>query len=109
MFWSGLGPNGADIAAEWASKNGGVTLEQSLANSGISAPDFADNPDWWTNASRTFAQSASGDVRVVLGDNVNPGGVWMQTELPALQANPNVNSITVINLASGEQTLIWSR
>ncbi len=109
VFWSGLGPEGAEAAAQWAAENGGVTLEQTLVDAGIKPPGWAEDPGWWTDASRSFAQRASGDVRVVLGDNVNPGGTWAQTEFPALKANPNVRSITVVNPATGEQTLIWSR
>ena len=109
VLWSGRGREGADLAGQWAADNGGVTLEQALVNAGLNPPSWSESPAWWTAASRSFAQNATGDVRVLLGDNVNPGGIWAQTELPALKLNPNVRSITVVNPTTGEQNVIWRR
>jgi hypothetical protein len=113
VFWSGLGPQGDQVAAEIASKTGGTTLEQLLADRGIKLPAF--NPDdpasveAWTNASRSFGQGARGEVRVVLGDSVNPSGVWNSVELPALQANPSVTSIVSVDPSTGARTTLWQR
>lgn len=46
----------------------------------------------WDEVSRRFAEQAVGEVRV-LTDFSRPHGVFAQTELPALLANPNVTTI----------------
>jgi hypothetical protein len=84
-----------------------------MANKGISLPAWdAANPTAvaaWQNASRSFAQSASGDVNAVIGSTLRPGSVWEVVELPALKANPSVTSITTIDPATGVKTIIWKR
>ena len=51
----------------------------------------------WEYASREFARSASGQVRVVTGV-VKPNSVLNRIELPELYVNPNVWGIDVLNL-----------
>jgi hypothetical protein len=115
VFWSGKtnGVGGADAAGCIASACGGTTLEQLMANKGITLPAWdASNPATvaaWQNASKSFAQGASGDVNAVLGSTIRPGSVWETVELPALKANPNVTSITTIDPATGVKTIIWKR
>lgn len=110
VFWSGLGRNGAAQAAEYASKVGGVTLEQTAGVAGLPVYDGANAASVaaWRSASQSFARGASGDVRVLLG-NSRIDSIWNEVELPALKLNPAVNSITRINPTTGDSTLIWSR
>jgi hypothetical protein len=113
VFWSGLGGEGERVAAEYASKAGGTTLEQLQAARGIKLPKFKfEDPasvKAWTDASRAFAEGARGEVRVVLGDSVNPSGIWNTVELPALEANPNVTSIVSVDPSTGAKTTLWQR
>ncbi len=112
VFWSGI-PKGPAAAAQWASQNGGVTLEQTLTANGIQLPPWdPGNPasvTAWTQASQNFAAGASGNVRVLQGNAVSVQSVWGQTEFNALTANPNVTSITAVNPQTGAQVLLWSR
>jgi hypothetical protein len=113
FFWSGLGRSGANAAAESAKQGGGTTLEMLLESRGIKMPVWdASNPTSvaaWKDASASFAQGASGDVRVVLGGNVSPTSIWQTTELPALRSNPNVTSIISVDASTGAETTIFSR
>ncbi len=61
----------------------------------------------WKNASLKFAQGAAGDVKAVIGKNMRPGNVWDTVELPALKANPNVRSITVVDPLSNVETVVF--
>lgn len=113
VFWSGVGRGGDKIAAQWVAKNGGATLETTMASRGITLPAWdASNPavvSAWRDASAQFARGASGNVRVLQGDAVRIDSVWAQVEYPALTANPNVTSITAINPSTGASTVLWSR
>ncbi len=112
-FWSGLGRGGDKVAAELAATRGGTTLEQITKTRGIDLPTWdAANPasvQAWQNASRSYAEGASGNVRAVIGDSLRPGSIWETIELPALKANPNVTRIIQINPATGVETVIFSR
>jgi hypothetical protein len=113
VFWSGLGPHGEDIAAEFAAKTGRTTLEQLVEARGLRLPRF--NPSdpatvrAWEDASRAFAQGARGTVRVVLGDSVKPSSVWTTVERPTLEANPNVTRIIRVDPETGRETLLFTR
>jgi hypothetical protein len=48
-------------------------------------------------------------MRVLHGNAVRVGSVWAEVEFPALKANPNVTSITGINVETGLEVLLWSR
>jgi hypothetical protein len=115
VFWSGKtnGVGGADVAGCVATTCRGTTLEQLMANKGINLPAWnAANPTSvaaWQNASKSFAQGASGDINAVIGSTLRPGSVWEVVELPALKANPNVTSITTIDPATGVKTIIWKK
>jgi filamentous hemagglutinin len=112
-FWSGLGRGGDKVAAELATTRGGTTLEQITKARGIDLPTWdAANPasvQTWQNASRAYAEGASGNVRAVIGDSLRPGSIWETIELPALKANPNVTRIIQVNPATGVETVIFSR
>jgi hypothetical protein len=110
VFWSGLGEDGDGIAASYAAENGGTTLEQTEGASELPeySPDDAASVAAWRAASESFARGASGNVRVLLGDS-RPDSIWNTVELPTLQANPAVSSISAIDPVSGSSTLLWSR
>ena len=112
VFWSGI-RGGDERASEWATKNGGVTLESRLRESGIQLPTFDRNKSAsvaaWENASREFAAGAQGDVRVLQEDAVRVTSVWARIEFPMLQTNAAVTSITRVDLRSGTEEIIWSR
>ncbi len=109
-FWSGLGSGGPEKAKAFTRSSGGKTLEQLMEERGIELPVFdRNNPaslSAWDEASRMFAQGASGDVKAVLG-NVNPQSVWNRIELPALKANPNITSITGVDPVTGLAKVLW--
>lgn len=115
VFWSGKtdGIGGVDVACAIAKGCGGTTLEQLMISRGVTLPVWdAGNPivvAAWENASRSFALGAKGDVTAVIGQTLRPGSVWEVVELPALKANPNVTSITVIDPFSGLRTVIFKR
>jgi filamentous hemagglutinin len=100
-------------AASWVGKNGGATLETTLAREGISLPPWdPTNPSVvsaWHSAAQDFAAGASGNVRVLQTDAVRINSVWAQVEFPALKANPKVTSITAIDPRNGAEVLLWSR
>lgn len=116
-FWSGLGKNGESIAADIANKNGGVTLEMlmdkhkdELINAGFEYDKeldrfmFSDeNYSDWEKISSAFADQSSGNVHVVLGDNVREDSVWNTKELPALENNKNVEKVISVDPSTGEE------
>jgi hypothetical protein len=112
VFWSGI-RGGDAVAAKWVSQNGGATLETTLASRGITLPAWdAANPSSvaaWREASKVFAQKASGDVRVLQTDAVRVNSVWAEVEFPALKANKQITSITSVNPDTGASTLLWTR
>ena len=65
-------------------------------------PDRAYRPQTahqWNNASFNFAQSAKGDVTVLVGPGgIKPDRTFAQIELPALLKNKDVTSITYVNI-----------
>jgi len=89
VFWSGI-RGGASTAAEWASKNGGMTLEMTLDQRGIALPNWdPSNPssiNAWRQASAEFATGASGDVVVLQQESVRISSVWAEVEYPALRS-----------------------
>jgi len=115
FFWSGRtsGVGGEKVAAEIAAKNNGVTLETLVADRNIKMPAWDEaNPasvKAWKDISAEYANGASGDVRAVIGQNLRADNVWESRELPALLKNPNVTSITVIDPATKQLTVIFKR
>jgi hypothetical protein len=112
VFWAGIGRGGAERAAKWVAQHGGSTLESTLASRGVTLPAWnASNPATvaaWRQASIEFAAGARGNVRVLQGDVLRLDAIW-RDEFRALQANPNVNSIIMINPDIGVEVLLWSR
>ena len=93
--------NGAEYASIYALNNAGVTLEQALAKGSINMPVFFNvNPkslSAWEDASRIFANGASGNVRVSLGPNYNPlSSIYGGIESPLLLGNPNITKMIEI-------------
>ena len=115
FFWTGNtdGIGGKDVAAEIAESRGGVTIGTLMAQRGIPEPvgDFADPAvaKQWEELSREFAKSASGDIRAVVGADVRAGNIWEKIELPTLQNNPAVTSITTIDPVTLVETVIFQR
>lgn len=103
---------GEDNAKAIARSQGKTTLEGLMEDRGIELPSWSDDPaiqQQWKDVSDRYAGGVSGDVKVVLGDSLRPGNIWENVELPRLQANPAVSSITKINLETLEETGIWQR
>ncbi len=116
VFWSGIGRAGTpgyEAAMQWATKNGGSTLESIMAARGLRLPAWdPKNPAVvvaWERASADFAAGASGHVRVLQTDAVGVSSIWGRIEFKCLVANPNVSSITAVNPETGAQILLWSR
>ncbi|KAH8830032.1 hypothetical protein DL96DRAFT_1678605 [Flagelloscypha sp. PMI_526] len=104
------------IANDIAQSRGGITLEGALRSFGVTMPDYSERDNLsvtiWTYASACFAQYASGDVYVIYGEWINETtSVWLNTEYPALRANPKVGRIWKIQAhygcVEGSQQ-IWS-
>lgn len=113
FFWSGRtgGIGGQDRAAEIAQANG-KTLEMRLTEQGIAAPSFDGTGKtiaWWRQASVSFAEGASGDVRVVLGEKVRDDSMWATVEFPSLQRNARVARVIAIDPATLKQTTLFDR
>ncbi|MDA3873355.1 MAG: hypothetical protein PF795_05290, partial [Kiritimatiellae bacterium] len=112
VFWSGVGRGGDKRAAAWVARNGGATLETTLASRGINLPTWnAADPSVvaaWRQASIDFASGASGNVRVLQGTSLRIDAIF-RSEFEALIANPKVRSIMAINPETGLETLLWSR
>lgn len=86
------------------------TLEQTVSAKSLPQFDRHDpsTVEAWRDASGSFARGASGNVRVLLGDS-GPGSIWNTVELPTLQSNPAVSSITAIDPVTGVPSMLWSR
>lgn len=117
FYWSGrdangigVGPDGSGVAESIASNNGGRTLEQTLAANGIDPlpkwnPKDPESVRFWEEASAAFAENASGSVRAVVGSDLRPGNIWQTVEIPRLQQNPGVTSISQLDPDTG----MWTR
>jgi len=117
FYWSGrdangvgVGPEGSGIAENIASGSGGRTLEQTLAANGVHPLPVWNQKDpesvrFWEEASATFAENASGQVRAVVGSDLRPGNIWQTVEIPRLMDNPNVTSISQLDPDTG----IWAQ
>jgi hypothetical protein len=87
-FWSGS----AEAQAA-AMESAGTTIEQTIGGRILSATNFLTKPIsplnrlLWNNASRYFAQGASGEANVFLNTTINPAGTWSAIEQPILQRN----------------------
>lgn len=108
VFWSGSrgGVSNMQWAEDYAGASGKTTLEMKLAEEGVSMPPFRENPDAWFQASREFAEGASGPVDAFVTGSVRPNSVFNTIEKPALLLNPNVPKINVIDPLRPWQTRI---
>ena len=122
IFFSGCGARNvggnvsrgsAAVANEYARNNNGVTMNMLIES------NMADLPEWdfgdvdsissWTDASKAYAEQASGDVRVIARPPLREGNVFENVELPTLKKNRRVTSITMINPDTGEKNVIYRR
>mgnify|MGYP000964145549 CR=1 FL=1 len=92
VFWSGgQHPQTMQAAAQFAVRNGAVTLEmtrvgKTLELLGQYLPRSIMTP-FWQGASSAFAQGAQGTAHVFHGSVVHLGRVWATTEYPILMQN----------------------
>ncbi|HET7251821.1 MAG TPA: RHS repeat-associated core domain-containing protein [Gemmatimonadales bacterium] len=87
VFWSGFD---SDIAANrWAASNGGATLAMSPF-----APAADAMRSTVMEASRAFAEAASGEVHVFhAASGVRLESIWARVEYPSLLTNPRITNI----------------
>jgi hypothetical protein len=112
FFWSGRTATssggylaaGPAAAAEIARGMGGTTLEALMGSRGIpQAERGSTHPllvEVWQKVVAAYARGVSGEVRVVLGEDLGPNSVWKNIECPALMSNPNVTKVTAIALTT---------
>ena len=108
-FWSGMVEA---EASEFAAARGGLTLEEFLRSRGIASPAWDSTNEeivlFWKTVSKEWASTASGTVKVAQGGTV-PVGVWATVEYPALVANPAVTKVVAVDVASGNETVLFAR
>jgi RHS repeat-associated protein len=115
FFWSGKteGVGGATRAFEIAKNQGGTTLEGLIESKGIKMPEWdINNPQSvkaWEAISSEYASQVSGKVRAVIGQELRPGNIWENVELPILKANKNVTEIITIDPKTLKETTIFKR
>ena len=110
VFWTGMGDMGRFIAEYWARNHGGKTLEMTLEESGIKLPDYTDETkQLWAEASKSFADSAYGDVILINKGFISNSSMWKTIEYEALIKNKKVTSITIVNPVTDESKEIWRR
>ena len=138
MFWSGRSEIGMDDPLPWpgardeivdghryivagpenaralAADRGKVLLETLVDDRGIDVPAWRPGhpeiDEQWATVSARYAEGASGDIDVILGDSLKPGNDWENVEIPRLTAaDSKVTSITKIDLLTLERTPIWRR
>lgn len=111
-FWSGLGPNGQNIAKEKAVAAGGTTLENQLEKNRIDMPEWSFNDKnsqkAWNDVSACYAENCSGEVKVLAG-KIREGSIFESTEYNKLVENKNVSSISLVNAETGDKQTIYDR
>ena len=105
--------NSVSVATEYAKNNKGTTMGMLLEAGSADIPEWdfddAESIHSWEDASRVYAEQASGDVRVIAKPPLRKGNIFENVELPALKENPNVTSVTMINPETNEKTVIFRR
>ena len=81
VFWAGF-PEGQAAATEFAESIGGKTLE--MTNMG-KVLKMINNRRLWEWGSRRFAEGATGEAHVFVGEGYNPIGTWIRIEKVILQ------------------------
>lgn len=115
VFWSGKtnGVGGIEVAKQAADRFSGRTLEQIVESRLIPMPAYdpsiPSSVRAWTEASKEFAQNASGEIRVVLGAKLRPQSIWEAVEYPTLLQNPNVTKIIVLDPRTGAERTLFQR
>ena len=115
FFWSGRtdGIGGADTARNIAKSEGGVTLESTIDDTNIIMPEWDFNSPSsikaWELSSNAYAEQVSGEIRAVVGDELRPGNIWENVELPRLKNNPNVTRIIIIDPKTKISKIIFER
>ena len=77
----------------------GFTYDEDLGGFYFSKENAQD----WQSVSQAYAEQASGDVHVVLGDNVRESSVWNTKELPTLEKNEGVNKVISVDSSTGKE------
>ncbi|MDC3979484.1 type VI secretion system tip protein TssI/VgrG [Polyangium jinanense] len=108
VLWSGKGPPIAGtVAQDFANQRSALglpstTLEQTpggIELGHLSSRDPSEQKDEaWTIVSKKLATQAAGDVHIVLGIVPIPEGRIVRHEIEMLSNNPNVTSITVLQM-----------
>jgi hypothetical protein len=120
VFWTGStdgvggGDNARAICEEYnANRKDGKKLwktnEMLLDAAKIEMPEFdptnQESIDTWESASRATAESASGQVHIIMGKDRHEGSVFNRIERDALNENSNVNqNVNVIDPKSRTHT-----
>ncbi len=115
VFWPGRtnGVAARPVVERIARTRGGKTLGKVLEERGIVMPEYNANiistVEAWRRLSREFAENASGEVRSVIGQDLQPINFWQNVELRALIENLNVSRIIRIDPATFIETILFSR
>jgi hypothetical protein len=107
-FWSGRTADGTSLRESAEATADGVTIvtiEQTPGGRHFDELDlYGPNPPVtvaqadavWARLSERYAEGASGTVTAYV-HNPRPHSIWAEHELPALEKNPNVTGITVVD------------
>ena len=114
--------NASSAANNYAEAVGGTTIDMNFEKSGI---EWSEDREIGRQLSKMYAENASGDVKVFLGDNDSynkheesskdfdverhPLNTWDTTECPALLANDKVTSITVYDPKTQQEIVVCDR
>lgn len=109
-FWSGIGHGGAETAKEIAVSRNGTTLENQIEINKIELPEwsFSDESSQraWHDVSACYAEGCKGNVSVLVGE-IRKESVFISTEYERLKANPDVETITIENIKTGDKLVVY--
>ena len=90
-----------------------MTLESTIDDTNIIMPEWDFNSPSsikaWELSSNAYAEQVSGEIRAVVGDELRPGNIWENVELPRLKNNPNVTRIIIIDPKTKIIKIIFER